>query len=78
MSEVVCQRCGQRKPGLARAPLPGQWGPRILVATCADCWQAWVEEQTRLINHEHLLPAQAEHRQVLYTRMAAFLNLGSA
>lgn len=75
MAEVVCRRCGQRKPGLAQAPVPGGWGTAIVAGTCADCWQAWVEEQTRLINHEHLLPAQPEHRQVLYQKMAAFLNV---
>jgi Fe-S cluster biosynthesis and repair protein YggX len=28
-----------------------------------------------LINHERLLPADPEHRKVLYERMAHFLNL---
>jgi Fe-S cluster biosynthesis and repair protein YggX len=75
MSEVVCRRCGLRKAGLAQVPLPGQWGPVILADSCADCWHEWIEEQTRLINHEHLLPSDAAHRQVLYQRMAAFLKL---
>ncbi|MBV9326732.1 MAG: Fe(2+)-trafficking protein [Chloroflexi bacterium] len=60
---------------MAQAPLPGKWGPVIEAQTCADCWQAWVEEQTRLINHERLLPSEPEHRKVLYERMAAFLLL---
>jgi Fe-S cluster biosynthesis and repair protein YggX len=75
VSEVVCRRCAQRKAGLTQAPLPGKWGVAVLADTCADCWHDWVEEQTRLINHERLLPAEAEHRKVLYSRMAAFLNL---
>ena len=75
MPEVVCHRCGQRKAALAKAPVPGRWGPIILADTCADCWADWIEEQTRLINHERLLPAQPEHRTVLYARMADFLKL---
>jgi Fe-S cluster biosynthesis and repair protein YggX len=78
MAEVACARCGQHKTALAQAPLPGKWGPVILAHTCPDCWQAWVEEQTRLINHERLLPSEPEHRKVLYERMAEFLSLESA
>ncbi len=77
MGEVTCHRCGQRKPALDQAPLPGKWGPLVLADTCSDCWRDWIEEQTRLINHERLLPSEPAHRQVLYQKMAAFLNLES-
>ncbi|GAC1326494.1 MAG: hypothetical protein NVSMB2_25660 [Chloroflexota bacterium] len=43
--------------------------------TCAACWREWIEEQTRLINHEHLLPSEPAHRTVLYARMDDFLKL---
>ena len=75
MNEISCARCKQNKAGLERAPLPGRWAPIILAQTCADCWHEWIEEQTRLINHERLLPSDPEHRKVLYARMAAFLSL---
>jgi Fe-S cluster biosynthesis and repair protein YggX len=75
MADVQCRRCGKLKAGLEQAPLPGRWGPIILAQACADCWHEWIEEQTRLINHERLLPSNPEHRKVLYERMAAFLNL---
>jgi Fe-S cluster biosynthesis and repair protein YggX len=78
MGEIVCLRCGERKPALVQAPLPGKWGPIVLAHTCPDCWHAWIDEQTRLINHERLLPAEPENRRVLYLRMAEFLNLESA
>ncbi|HEV7664946.1 MAG TPA: Fe(2+)-trafficking protein [Chloroflexota bacterium] len=74
-SQVTCRRCGQTKAGLEKAPLPGKWGALVLTQTCAECWHEWFEEQTRLINHEGLLPAQAEHRKVLYERMGTFLHL---
>lgn len=72
---ITCRRCGQRKSALAQAPLSGKWGPIVLAQTCAECWHEWFEEQTRLINHERLLPSDPEHRKVLYQRMASFLNL---
>jgi len=75
LADVTCRRCGATKPGLERAPLPGKWGPIVLDQTCADCWREWVDEQTRVINHEGLIPAQPEHRRVLYERMTAFLKL---
>jgi Fe-S cluster biosynthesis and repair protein YggX len=72
---VHCRRCGLEKTPLAVAPLPGAWGQKVVEQTCADCWGEWFEEQTRLINHEGLRPAEAEHRKVLYERMATFLKL---
>ena len=71
----MCRRCGLTNAALERAPLPGKWGPTVLAQTCAACWREWVEEQTRLINHERLSPADAAHRQRLYERMAEFLKL---
>jgi Fe-S cluster biosynthesis and repair protein YggX len=47
----------------------------VLAGTCAACWREWVEEQTRLINHERLLPSEPAHRQVLYQHLQAFLHL---
>ena len=73
---LKCRRCGNRGPPLEKAPVPGKWGPIVLEHSCADCWREWVDEQTRLINHEGLRPSEAEHRRVLYERMAAFLKLG--
>jgi Fe-S cluster biosynthesis and repair protein YggX len=75
LADIVCQRCGLTRPALDRAPLPGKWGPIVVEHTCADCWHEWVEEQTRLINHERLVPAEPAHRKVLYERMATFLKL---
>jgi len=72
---LVCSRCGQRKPGLEAPPLPGRRGQLVQAQVCAECWQAWVEEQTRLINHERLQPAEPADRQRLYALMAEFLQL---
>jgi Fe-S cluster biosynthesis and repair protein YggX len=73
---LVCSRCGACKTALLEPPLPGRRGQLVQAQVCADCWQAWVEEQTRLINHERLQPAEPADRQRLYALMAEFLRLG--
>lgn len=74
---LACSRCGERKIGLLEPPLTGRRGQLVQAQVCADCWQAWVEEQTRLINHERLQPAEPADRQRLYALMAEFLKLSS-
>jgi Fe-S cluster biosynthesis and repair protein YggX len=76
VASLTCQRCGQVKPALLAAPMPGKWGAAVLDQTCADCWRDWIDEQTRLINHERLVPADPHHRHILYQRMRDFLHLG--
>lgn len=75
MVDVTCRRCGETKAGLEAAPLPGAWGVRVHRDTCVDCWTAWKEEQTRLINHERLQPALPADRARLYEHLQAFLHL---
>jgi Fe-S cluster biosynthesis and repair protein YggX len=75
--EVLCRRCGLSKPGLERAPLPGRWGAAVLAETCADCWRAWSEEQTRLINHLGLRPFVPADKKVIYRHLREFLNLAA-
>jgi Fe-S cluster biosynthesis and repair protein YggX len=73
--DLVCARCGRRAPPLAEPPLPGRRGRLVHERVCAACWGEWVEEQTRLINHERLQPAEPADRATLYARMEEFLKL---
>jgi Fe-S cluster biosynthesis and repair protein YggX len=75
MPELTCSRCGQHKPGLDQAPLPGDVGRAVLSDTCADCWHEWTEEQTRLINHLGLRPFVPADKKVIYQRLQEFLKL---
>jgi Fe-S cluster biosynthesis and repair protein YggX len=75
---LVCSRCRQPASALAEPPLPGRRGQLVQAQVCADCWHAWVEEQTRLINHERLQPAEPADRQRLYGLMAEFLHLSAS
>jgi Fe-S cluster biosynthesis and repair protein YggX len=75
MSQVRCSRCGQTKPALEQAPLPGEWGAAVLAESCADCWRDWSEEQTRLINHLGLQPFRPADKKVIYRHLHDFLKL---
>jgi Fe-S cluster biosynthesis and repair protein YggX len=75
MSNVACHRCGQNQPGLDESPLPGAWGTAVQAETCVECWRAWSEEQTRLINHFNLKPFRPSDKRVIYRQLHAFLNL---
>ena len=77
MALVTCRRCHQTKPGLEQSPLPGDWGAAVLAESCADCWRAWSEEQTRLINHFGLQPFKQADKNVLYRHLHEFLQLQS-
>ena len=75
-------RC--RVPALRRAQGGADAGATARQVGTRSSWRRraltagtlWVDEQTRLINHERLLPSDPEHRQVLYQRMAVLPEPG--
>jgi len=74
MADVIkCLRCGQRLPGLDRAPFGGQLGRKIHEQVCQACWKAWVSTQNQLINHYGLSTINPEHQQFLINNMESFL-----
>jgi Fe-S cluster biosynthesis and repair protein YggX len=75
MTDVRCARCGSTRPALPEPPLPGEWGAALQAETCADCWQAWTEEQTRLINHFGLKPFLPADKRTIYRHLHEFLKL---
>ena len=80
MAGVDCARCGERRDGLPREPLPGAVGRAILDHTCAACWKLWLGEQVKLINETRVSPADPDGFAYLLKEMRAFLVLsdGSA
>lgn len=72
---VTCTRCGETREGLDRPPLPGTLGESIRAHTCAVCWEAWKQEQIRVINHYQLRPHVAEDREQLYAITREALKL---
>ncbi len=73
MPTITCARCGKTQEGFERAPFPGAIGARVLDATCRDCWNAWLKQQTMLINHYGLNVMDPQARQFLTRNMQAFL-----
>lgn len=75
MAEVTCARCGMTRESAGRVGLPGPLGDEIAEKVCAECWQEWVQQQIRVINHYGLRPALKEDREKLYGFTREFLNL---
>jgi len=72
---VTCKRCGQTKPALARAPMPGPLGETIHQSICADCWHEWEAAEVMVINELRLNFMDPAAQQVLERHMREFLTL---
>jgi len=78
MADVTCTRCKTVRPGLARAPLPGEPGSIILANVCAACWREWLATQVKYINEYRLSPLDPKHYEFLLEQARAFLKLPGA
>jgi Fe-S cluster biosynthesis and repair protein YggX len=72
-----CVRCGSDGPQLARKPLGGQLGERVLRSVCQACWTEWDATQLKIINEYRLNLAVPQHFDMLVDEMLNFLNLKS-
>ena len=77
MADVTCVRCGETRVSAGRV-LPGAIGDEIEQRVCAQCWQEWLAQQIRVINHYGLRPALREDREKLYDFTREFLGLTAA
>jgi Fe-S cluster biosynthesis and repair protein YggX len=78
VSEVVCARCGQTKPALARAPFGGALGAEIFSRVCADCWAEWRGVEVMVINELRLNFMEPSSQEILAAEMRKFLGLDGA
>ncbi|MBX5445608.1 oxidative damage protection protein [Sphaerobacter sp.] len=69
---VKCAKLGRELPGLEKPPFPGPLGERIYNEISADAWELWKQQQTIIINHYGLNPADPDDRQVLRDLMEEF------
>lgn len=73
--QVLCSRCHQVAPKLAKPPFKGPNGQKIFAKICAACWKEWIPMGTKVIN-ELRLPLNDPQAQKLYDQhMMEFLNL---
>ena len=73
--EVLCKRCGQVKPRMARAPFSHAQGKMIQDSICADCWREWIGMGTKVINELRLPLNDPQAQKVFDQHMLEFLNL---
>ena len=76
--KVFCSKLQKEAEGLSAAPYPGVLGQRILQEVSAEAWQLWVGEMTKLMNEMRLSPIEPKDRELIETKMCAFLQLSDA
>ena len=73
MSRTVhCIKLGREAEGLERQPYPGELGKRIFDTVSKEVWQAWLQQQTMLINEYRLSPIKPKDRKFLEEQMEKF------
>ena len=75
---VQCVKLGREAEGLDRQPYPGELGKRIYENVSKEAWQAWLGQQTMLINEYRLSPMNPKHREMLEKEMEKFFFSGGA
>ena len=70
---VQCVKLGREAEGLDRPPYPGELGQRIYDNVSKEAWQAWMQQQTILINEYRLSVADPKARELLEQEMRKFL-----
>ena len=77
MSRTVhCAKLGKELEGLERTPYPGELGQKIYDTISKEAWQAWLKQQTILINEYRLSMIDPKARQFLEEQMQKFLFEG--
>jgi len=65
---VHCKKYDEELPGLPMPPYPGKKGQEIFETVSAKAWQAWLAQQTMLINEKHLNLAEPDDRGRIASR----------
>lgn len=73
--EIICKRCGEIKPKMAKAPFSHPQGQVIWNNTCAKCWQEWIGMGTKVINELRLPLNDPQASKIYDQHMLEFLNL---
>ena len=69
---IQCVKLGKEAEGLDFPPLPGDLGKRIYEGVSKEAWQAWLKQQTMLINENRLNMADPRARQYLMKQAEKF------
>ncbi|MBR7059028.1 MAG: oxidative damage protection protein [Neisseriaceae bacterium] len=74
MSErlVHCVKLGKEAVGLKFQPLPNELGKRIFDNVSQEAWDAWMRQQTMLINENRLNLADPKAREYIAQQMEIY------
>lgn len=75
MAVVHCAKCDQEGEALSSPPMGGQIGLTLQSRVCLSCWEAWLADQARFINHYGLQMADPDDRKKLMQTMKEYLHL---
>lgn len=70
---VFCVKLHKEAPGLASQPYPGELGKKIYENISQEAWDAWLAQQTMLINEYRLNLFDQKVRSYLQGEMEKFL-----
>ena len=77
MSRTVhCAKLGKELEGLDKPPYPGELGQKLYENISKEAWQAWLKQQTILINEHRLSVIDPKARKFLEEQMQKFLFEG--
>ena len=71
---VQCRKFGEELEGLDAPPFPGAKGQEVFETVSRRAWEAWLAQQTRLINEKHLNMMEPEARKYLAEQRERFLS----
>ena len=66
---VNCVKLGREAEALDVPPMPGELGKKLYESVSKEAWQAWLKQQTMLINENRLNLADPRARQYLTQQM---------
>lgn len=73
MRTVFCSKLKKDLPGLESAPLPGDFGKKIYDNISQEAWDAWMIEQTKIINELKLKMFEPQAQETLRKQAEIFL-----
>lgn len=75
MTQITCSRCRENKDLMPEPPFPGDLALIVQRHVCAECWRGWLQAQVNLINENHYVMTDPDHRAQLNKQMRVFLSL---
>lgn len=70
---VYCAKLQKEADGMDFPPYPGELGKRIYENISKEAWEAWIRQQTMLVNEYRLNMMDASARKLLAGEMEKFL-----